>query len=102
MPLSPLSFTAPSLKPGLEATALKPGTEQPDNFMNVLLGEVTRNLQKTSGLFSGSKHQGTASLFHDDLANDLLAQWLAGELAQQLSSSMTRLIQYISCPQFRE
>ncbi|MGI2030048.1 hypothetical protein [Endozoicomonas acroporae] len=54
-------------------------------FMRVLLGEVTRQLQKTSGLFSGKEHNGTASLFQNELAGALLAQCLADRLAEKLS-----------------
>ncbi|MBO9495285.1 hypothetical protein J7438_14485 [Thalassotalea sp. G20_0] len=55
------------------------------DFMGVLLGEVTRHLQKTSGVFSGKEHNGTASLFQNELAGALLAQCLADRLTEKLS-----------------
>ncbi|MBO9480789.1 hypothetical protein [Salinisphaera sp. G21_0] len=56
-----------------------------NDFMRVLLGEVTRHLQKTSGVFSGKEHNGTASLFQNELAGALLAQCLADRLTEKLS-----------------
>lgn len=54
-----------------------------NDFMRVLLGEVTRQLEKTSGLFSGKGD--TASLFQNELAGALLAQCLADRLTEKLS-----------------
>ena len=58
------------------------GQHQPDNrdFIRVLLGEVSRSLQQTSGLFSGT--QGRA-LFDNPLVGHLFGQILAEKLTEQ-------------------
>ncbi|WP_257296171.1 hypothetical protein [Endozoicomonas sp. YOMI1] len=91
MVITPLShLTHPTLP--LDAGASRPVTgnnraseASSNDFMRVLLGEVTRQLQKTSGVFSGKEHKGTASLFQNELAGALLAQCLADRLTEKLS-----------------
>lgn len=57
---------------------------QPDNrdFMRVLLGEVSRSLQRTAQVFSD--RQGGA-LFDNPLASQLFGQLLAEKLTEQLA-----------------
>ena len=57
------------------------GQHQPDSrdFIRVLLGEVTRSLQQTSGVFSQSR-----ALFDNPLAGHLFGQILAEKLTEQL------------------
>lgn len=59
------------------------GQHQPDSrdFIRVLLGEVSRSLQRTSGVFSGK--QGRA-LVDNPLAGHLFGQLLAEKLTEQL------------------
>ena len=60
------------------------GQHQPDNreFMRVLLGEVSRSLQRTAQVFSAG--QGGA-LFDNPLASQLFGQLLAEKLTEQLA-----------------
>ena len=60
------------------------GQHQPDNrdFMRVLLGEVSRSLQRTAQVFSD--RQGGA-LFDNPLASQLFGQLLAEKLTEQLA-----------------
>ncbi|USE38271.1 hypothetical protein [Endozoicomonas sp. SCSIO W0465] len=99
MLITPL--TAPSLIPDVGDSRPVNGSNSnaetsSSDVMRVLLGEVTRHIQKNSGLFTGSgllsgsgqfssKENGTASLFHNELAGALLAQCLAERLAEKLS-----------------
>lgn len=91
MVITPLSHPTHPILP-LDAGASRPvnGSNRDceassNDFMRVLLGEVTRQLQKTSRLFSDKEHNGTASLFQNELAGALLAQCLAEGLAEKLS-----------------
>ena len=59
------------------------GQHQPDSrdFIRVLLGEVTRSLQQTSGVFSGKQSR---ALFDNPLAGHLFGHIMAEKLTEQL------------------
>lgn len=87
MLITPLTYTPLTVYEGTARPVISSNThsESSNDFMRVLLGEVTRNLQKTSELFSSKENKGTASLFQNELAGALLAQCLADQLAVKLS-----------------
>lgn len=62
------------------------GQHKPDNqnFMRVLLGEVSRSLQRTSEIFSGNQSR---TLFDNPLAGHLLGQVMAEKLTEHLVGS---------------
>ena len=72
------------LSPGTSQALV--GQHQPDNrdFMRVLLGEVSRSLQRTTEIFSA--RQGGRALFANPLAGQLLGQVLAEKLTEHLVS----------------
>ena len=73
---------SPTMPIATSETAI--GQHQPDNreFMRVLLGEVSRSLQRTAQVFSA--RQGGA-LFDNPLASQLFGQLLAEKLTEQLA-----------------
>ena len=73
---------SPTMAIGTSQTVI--GQHQPDNrdFMRVLLGEVSRSLQRTAQVFSA--RQGGA-LFDNPLASQLFGQLLAEKLTEQLA-----------------
>ena len=73
---------SPTMAIGTSQTVI--GQHQPDNreFMRVLLGEVSRSLQRTAQVFSAG--QGGA-LFDNPLASQLFGQLLAEKLTEQLA-----------------
>lgn len=73
---------SPTVPIGTSQTLI--GQHQPDNrdFMRVLLGEVSRSLQRTSQVFSA--RQGRA-LFDNPLAGQLFGQLLAEKLTGHLA-----------------
>ena len=73
---------SPTMAIGASQTVI--GQHQPDNreFMRVLLGEVSRSLQRTAQVFSAG--QGGA-LFDNPLASQLFGQLLAEKLTEQLA-----------------
>ena len=85
MLLSPTTIAPAMISPTMVTGFGQPilGQHQPGSrdFVRVLLGEVTRSLQQTSGLFSGKQSQ---ALFDNPLAGHLFGQILAEKLTEQL------------------